>query len=206
MTRERKQTDADESLDDRNDAAGANSSNPADREDDALAALTRERNELFDQYQRALAETENLRKRYRREMTDARTYAVSEFARALLEIVDNLDRALGGVSDDRKDDPLVAGVRLVQDQLAKALRDQGVTTIEAEGQPFDPMLHEAIQQEPRDDVPAGTVTRELMRGYKIGDRLLRAAMVMVAAGGTGAAGGGAPKQKKGDAPDDSSAE
>ncbi len=200
MTRDRNPTDGEENFDDPNEPRGGDRSDAAGAKSDAVAALAREKEELLDQYQRALAETENLRKRHRREMADARQYAVAEFARELVDVVDNLERALTGVADDRKDDPLVAGVRLVQEQLAKALKNQGVTRIQAEGQPFDPMQHEAVQQEARDDVAPGTITRELMRGYKIGDRLLRAAMVMVAAGPTAASDPATPKQKEEEGP------
>ena len=135
--------------------------------------------EMRDRYQRTLAEQENVRKRHLREMQDARHYAIGDFARDLLEVVDNLSRAIDGVPEEQAEDPFVAGVQLVQDQLLKALSNHGVTEVVSEGAPFDPMLHNAVMEDERDDVPPGTVTAELVKGYQVRDRLLRAAMVKV---------------------------
>ncbi|MFH0944533.1 MAG: nucleotide exchange factor GrpE [Planctomycetota bacterium] len=149
-------------------------------EEDPVAALERERDELREQYQRALAEQENARKRHQRQMQEQRQYSVSELARELLEVVDNLQRALAGVRPEEGNDPLVAGVRLVEEQLLKTLCNHGVRPIEACGQPFDPMLHQAVMEVETDEVEPGTITEELARGYTLGDRLLREAAVRVA--------------------------
>ena len=135
--------------------------------------------EYRDRYQRTLAEQENARKRHQREMSDARQYAIADFARDLLEVVDNLSRAIDGIPDDQTDDPLASGVRLVQDQLLKALKNHGVTEVEAIGAPFDPMFHNAVMEDERGDIAPGIVTEELVKGYQVRDRLLRAAMVKV---------------------------
>lgn len=143
--------------------------------------LARERDEWKEKYVRALADHENARRRHLRELTDARLYAISGFAEDLLEAVDNMERAIAG-AEDRKDDPVVSGVRLVYDLLAKTLKKHGVEPVEALGKPFDPNFHNAIAQDEATDCPPNTVTAELQRGYRIGDRLLRPSMVRVARG------------------------
>lgn len=166
-------------------------------EQDAAIA---ERDEWKDRYHRALADAENARKRHQRERDESRQYAVAELARELLGVLDNLTRAVEGVPADQQDDPLATGVRLVLSQLETALKSHGVEPIEAFGTPFDPMHHEAIQQEERDDVPPGTVVDELIRGYRIKDRLLRASVVRVSKAGPGAAAGGGESPKTGGEP------
>jgi len=148
--------------------------------EDELAGALQELDEFRDRYHRSLADQENARKRHQREMQDARRYGVSELSKELLEVADNLDRALDGASSDEPEHPMIAGVRMVRDELRRALCNHGVEEIEAVGQPFDPMLHNAIMQEDRDDLEPGTVTEEFAKGYKIADRLLRASMVKVA--------------------------
>ena len=151
-----------------------------DGEADPIEAITAERDDWKDRYHRALADAENARKRHQREKTETRQYAVTELARDLVNVIDNLDRALAGVPADQADDAIVTGVRLVHEQFLGTLKSHGVETIEAMGQPFDPISHEAIQQEERDDVAPGTIVEELMTGYRLADRLLRASVVKVA--------------------------
>ena len=88
---------------------------------------------------------------------------------------------LTSLKDAKPDDPVVAGVKLIVEQLEKLLRDHGVSPIESVGQPFDPMLHEALMHDRQSKLPAGTVAQELERGYKLHDRVLRHAKVAVAA-------------------------
>ncbi len=178
------------------DTPDAAPSPEADAPEEATSELEAERDEWKERYQRALADAENARKRHQRETAETRQYAISELARELLGVIDNLERALDGVPEDRAGDPLVTGVRLVADQLQATLGNHGVVPIDALEQPFDPMLHEAIQQEERDDVPPGTVIEELMRGYRVADRLLRASVVRVskaATANTEGEGGARPK-------------
>jgi molecular chaperone GrpE len=148
--------------------------------EDPLSTAEREREELRELYQRALAELENARKRHQREMAEQRQYSVSELARDLLEVLDNLQRALAGLGPEHENDPLAAGVRLVEEQLVKTLRNHGVRPIAALGQPFDPMRHQAVLQEETDQAAPGTITEELVRGYHLADRLLRPTTVKVA--------------------------
>ncbi|MBI4879784.1 MAG: nucleotide exchange factor GrpE [Planctomycetes bacterium] len=107
-------------------------------------------------------------------------------------MLDDLQRALSLAAAGRGDDALAPGVRLVEERLLCALADQGVTPVEALGRPFDPRWHEAILEDERNDVEPGTITEELTRGYRIADRLLRAAVVRVARAPASAQSGGLP--------------
>lgn len=147
--------------------------------EEEVERLRKERDELEDRYRRALADLENTRKRLRRELEEMRHFGHVELARDILPIVDDLERALGGVPEERRDDPLVVGVQMVLERLLKVLRDHGIEPIEAQGQPFDPQHHEAIEHVEREDVPPNTVVGELYRGYRVRDRLLRASGVSV---------------------------
>jgi molecular chaperone GrpE len=158
---------------------------------DRLAAVERERDELKDAMLRALAETENVRKRSNRQIEDARMYGVEKFSRDLLSVADNLARALEqltaegriGLSDNAR--ALVEGVDLTQKELVTVLARHGVTATAAQpGEPFDPAHHQAVTQIPSPH-PAGTVAELFQSGWKFGVRTLRAAMVAVSAGGGG---------------------
>lgn len=156
-----------------------------------VAALETERDALKDQIMRALAETENVRKRANRQIADERIYAVEKFARDLLGVADNLARAVEQLpADQRAALPdaaraLIDGVDMTQKDLVAALARHGVTAIDASpGAAFDPAWHQAVTQIPSVH-PAGTVAQLFQSGWKIGDRALRAAMVAVSAGGGG---------------------
>lgn len=135
--------------------------------------------EAHEKFARTLAEADNARKRGLREIESARLYAAERIAKELLQVTDNLRRALEGVPPEQADSGLAVGVKLVEDQLVSVLANHGVKPMETLGQPFDPNFHEAIATEERDDVAPNTVIDELVRGWKIHDRLLRAAMVRV---------------------------
>jgi molecular chaperone GrpE len=144
-------------------------------------AAERKRDEYLDQLQRTRAEFENYQKRARRDLDEERRYAYLPLARELLPVLDNLQRALGSGRREGEQDSMVQGVALVETQLLNALRRFGVTPIEALGRPFDPMVHEAVAQEPRTDAPPGTVVGVLEPGYRLHERILRPARVVVAA-------------------------
>jgi molecular chaperone GrpE len=153
-----------------------------------VAALERERNELKDQMLRALAETDNVRKRANRQIAEERTYAVEKFARDLLSVSDNLTRAVDALpAEVRNSLPEVArtaieGVALTQKELVAVLARHGVTAIDASpGAAFDPALHQAVTQIPSEH-PPGSVAEQFQTGWRIGDRTLRAAMVAVSGG------------------------
>ena len=153
-----------------------------------VAALEKERDELKDQMLRALAETDNVRKRANRQIAEERTYAVEKFARDLLSVSDNLSRALDALPTDvRNTLPETArtaleGVAMTQKEMETVLARHGVTKIDAApGAAFDPELHQAVTQIPSIH-PAGSVAELFQSGWKIGERTLRAAMVAVSAG------------------------
>ncbi|MGF1641405.1 MAG: nucleotide exchange factor GrpE [Rhodospirillales bacterium] len=155
---------------------------------DRLAAAEAELAQLKDERLRALAEVENVRRRAARDRADASKYAIAGFARDLLSVADNLQRALGSVDPAARDaDPalqaLVAGVEMTEKELLTVLERNGITAMEALGRPFDPHVHEALFEIPDDSVPAGTVAQVVEPGYMIYDRPLRAARVGVARGG-----------------------
>jgi molecular chaperone GrpE len=145
-----------------------------------LEKLRNERDQYLDRLARLQAEFDNFRKRTAREQLEYRDYAVAEALRSFLPILDSLDRA--AKSDASDIEQIRSGIQLIDRQFHDALAKLGVQPIPAEGQPFDPNFHQAIQMEDTDEAPDNTVIGELQRGYKIKDRLLRPAMVRVARG------------------------
>jgi molecular chaperone GrpE len=144
---------------------------------DPLEEVRRERDALQDRLLRTAAEFDNYRKRMDRERRELAEYTAGEAIKDLLPIIDNLERALQAAAQD---DPLRKGVELIHKQMLEILRRRGVTPIEALGTDFDPNVHEAVTQEESEQHREGEVMEELQRGYKVGDRLLRPAMVKVA--------------------------
>lgn len=144
------------------------------------AELVAENASLRDRLLRALADAENTRRRADATAADARRYAVSDFARELLTVADNLQRALAAGEDARRDEgSLVEGVEATWRLLSAALARFGVQQIEAHRQRFDPNLHEAVTTQESDE-PPGTVVHTVEDGYTINGRLLRPARVVVA--------------------------
>jgi len=144
-----------------------------------LASLEKEKKDNWDRYLRTAADLENLRKRQRREIDDAKLESKARVLKEMLPVVDNLERAIEHATTQAGTNPIVEGVQLVLRQFLTAFERLEVTPVEAAGQPFDPNLHEAISQQESDAAP-GTVVQVLQRGYKSGDRLLRPALVVVA--------------------------
>lgn len=144
-----------------------------------IAALEKDKKENWDRYLRTAADLENLRKRQKRELDDARLDSKGRVLKEMLPVVDNLERAIEHATAQAGTNPIVEGVQLVLRQFLTAFERLDVTPVEAGGQPFDPNLHEAISQQ-ESDAPPGTVVQVLQRGYKSGDRLLRPALVVVA--------------------------
>lgn len=181
---ERAQTVSVGPLDDGNPArAGSTAPDECGVWRERAEAAERKRDEYLDLLQRTRAEFENYQKRARRDLDEERRYAHLPLARELLPILDNLQRALGVERREGEQHPMLRGVALVETQLLNALRRFGVTPIEALGRPFDPMVHEAVAQEPRADAPPGTVVGVLEPGYRLHERVLRPARVVVAAPG-----------------------
>ncbi|MEK9661778.1 MAG: nucleotide exchange factor GrpE [Alphaproteobacteria bacterium] len=161
---------------------------------DALATAQAEAADLKDRLLRAAAEMENMRKRNERQLEDAHKYAVTGFARDVLAVADNLQRALAAVPEERRAEHdlvqnLLGGVEAVEKELLTILEKHNISRIEPLGEPFDPNRHEAVFEVPGSDYPDGIVAQVLQPGYMLNDRLLRPAMVGVAKGGAAAAGG-----------------
>ena len=156
---------------------------------DPSAELAKEAAELKDRLLRTLAEMENLRRRTEREVADARVYAVTNFARDIVGVADSMERAMKALDDGIRDKAdagvkaLLDGVELTERELLKVLEKHGVTKLEPSGQKFDPNMHQAMFEIPDPSVPAGMVTQVMQPGYKIGERVLRPAMVGVSKGG-----------------------
>jgi len=151
---------------------------PAGAREDELEKLRSERDNLFDRVARLQAEFDNYRKRSARENADFRDFAVADAARTLLPVIDNFSLALKNAS--AKPEDLRKGVELIHKQLQDVLQKLNVERIPAQGQPFDPNVHEAIEVVESDEVPDHHVLEELQPGYRIKGRLLRPAMVRVA--------------------------
>jgi molecular chaperone GrpE len=166
---------------------------PDDPETGSVEALAKEVAEARDKMLRTLAEMENLRQRTRREVADAKTYGITGFARDVLDIADNLQRALDAVPAEARAaaDPglkaLIEGVELTERSLLNALEKNGVKKFDPSGEKFDPNFQQAMYEVPDPSVPSGTVVQVVQAGYLIGDRVLRPALVGVSKGGAKAA-------------------
>lgn len=153
--------------------------------EEEVARLKGERQELIDQMARRQADFDNYRKRLERERAETYGRVAADVASELLPVVDNLRRALeaeassaAGESEEFRN--FLRGVELIARQLNGVLEQLGVQEVEAVGRPFDPHFHEAVATEQTDEHEPDTVTQEIQRGYRIGERLLRPAMVKVA--------------------------
>jgi molecular chaperone GrpE len=158
-----------------------------------VETLARENAENKDKLLRALAEMENLRRRAERQVADAREYGIAGFARDVLAVADNMDRALKALDDElrEKAEPgikaLLDGVELTERELHKVLEKHGVKKFEPKGEKFDPNFHQAMYEVPDPSLPNGTVAQVAQAGYMIGERVLRPALVGIAKGGPKAA-------------------
>ncbi|MBF0190780.1 MAG: nucleotide exchange factor GrpE [Magnetococcales bacterium] len=142
--------------------------------------------EYRNDYLRALADMKNLRQRTEREIQQARQFAIEAFAKDLLQVADNLERALSAIpaSDDPVSVAVTDGVRMVASGLENTLKKHGVTRIQAMNAPFDPNLHQAVMQVEDPTVEPDRVVRELQSGYLLNQRLLRPSMVGISQGGS----------------------
>jgi molecular chaperone GrpE len=143
------------------------------------SALQRERNELYDRLLRKSAEFDNYRKRVDKERREQAEWAAADVLSDLLSVLDDFERALGTEAPAEAKSYL-AGFELIHRQIGDLLRKRGVTAIETLGTDFDPHLHQAVAYEESPGAREGEVVGELRKGYKLGDRLLRPAMVRVA--------------------------
>lgn len=151
-----------------------------------VQALEAQVADLKDQVLRAYAEMDNVRKRGERERQDTQKYAVSKFARDVLSVADNLERAIAAAPQTETADPvlkgLFEGVTVTERALVGILERHGVKRIDALGAQFDPHQHQAVMEHPDPTLPSGTIVRVFEAGYMIGDRVLRPASVVVAKG------------------------
>lgn len=147
-----------------------------------VADLEQQVHEANDRALRSHAEFENFRKRSQRELVEERRYAIVPFAKDLLAVVDNLERALEAAQKSPDASGLLDGVKMVATQLDTILKQHDCVRIDTVGAPFDPNLHQAIGQEPSDEHPSGTVSRAFQSGYKLHDRVIRPATVFVSTG------------------------
>jgi molecular chaperone GrpE len=180
----------DQAFEDRSaEAAAEKTEGAVDGDYEAVVRLLRENEELKDRALRLAAEMENLRRRTARDVHDARSYAIANFARDMLSVSDNLRRALDAIpadvraSGDAGFKALIEGVEITERAMLAALERHGVKKLEPHGEKFDPNFHQAMFEVPNPDVPANTVVQVVQTGYSIGDRVLRPAMVGVSKGG-----------------------
>ena len=165
---------------------------------EVVVRLVKENEELKDRALRVTAEMENLRRRTARDVHDARSYAIANFARDMLSVSDNLRRAIDAIPAEAKASgdagfaALIEGVEMTERAMLAALERHGVKKLAPEGEKFDPNFHQAMFEVQNSDMPANTVVQVVQPGFSIGERVLRPAMVGVSKGG--------PKQAANDAP------
>lgn len=157
---------------------------PEEETQDRTAALESELAAAKQQTLYAQAETQNVRRRLEQEKVNAAAYASTGFARDMLSIKDNLDRALAAIPEELRQDErmkgLVTGIEATGRELDNAFQRNGIVRVEAVGQPLDPNRHQAMIEVPSDEAEPGIVVQEMQAGYMIKDRLLRPALVGVA--------------------------
>ena len=182
------------------DEADASEVKPANEPEDPLLAMTAERDELKDQLLRAMADTENMRRRSEREASNVRKYGHTPFARGLVGAIDNLARAVESAPDnletlDETLQSLITGIQLSWTELQSIIEKHGIKRVEPLGEKFDYNLHQAMFEVPTLDQPSGVVLEVVQHGYVLHDRLLRPAMVGVSKAGE-TAGTGNDQEKK----------
>ncbi len=151
-------------------------------EDDGTANLQADLDRFRDLALRSQADFDNFKKRAAREKEDAIRFANSSLLERLIAVVDNFELGLSAARGEGEKTPIYAGMSMVLKQLTDFLAESGLQPIDAEGQKFDPNLHEAIASEPSAEFPEGTVVRQMRRGYRLKDRLLRPSSVVVSSG------------------------
>ncbi|GJL92806.1 nucleotide exchange factor GrpE [Hyphococcus sp.] len=189
--------DSDDFLDDPEMLSDEDIADDEDMQEDdpnaALEAANREIAELKDRFLRLAAELDNTRRRAEREKADAGRYAISNFARDLIGVADNFDRALHAANgaDEQTATVIVDGLRMTEKELLSVLDRHGIRRVAAAREKFDPHVHQAVAQIPHPDIPSGHVVDVAQQGFTIGDRVLRAAMVTVSSGPGAASSTGA---------------
>lgn len=165
----------------------ADAAAPVAEPETEVDALRREIAELKDKNLRLLADAQNQQKRFAREKQDALRFAESDFAKDLLVILDDFERTQESAKSATEAKVVADGVKIVYDHFLKVLQQRGISPIESVGQPFDPAVHEALLQQPSAEQPAGVVLQEMHKGYRMHERTLRPARVIVSSGPADAA-------------------
>lgn len=174
-------------IDDLADGTPENGEQPADAGmGDVLAARIEECKTLNDKYLRLAAEFENYKRLTQRDQREQIKFGNEQLLKELLPVVDNMERAIKASRDKGGSSVLLQGVDLTLKQLSAALAKFGVQAIETIGQAFDPSAHQAVAHVPSDSVPSNHIVDEFQKGYRLHDRILRAAMVSVSSGPTNA--------------------
>lgn len=148
--------------------------------EDLVAVLRDKVAGLEDSLLRAKADYQNLQRRSAVERSEALRYANAELMKALVVVLDDFERSLQAAGDSNRRDAIMEGVQLVYQNLVKALNEHGLEAIQAGGMPFDPEVHEALMSQPSKDATPGTVLEEVAKGYRLRDRVIRPAKVIVA--------------------------
>ena len=136
--------------------------------------------EYLEGWQRARAEFANYKKRIEREMKDNQSTAAGNVVKDILPVIDDFERALSNLPEDLRENAWVGGMSMIQRKLLKVLEDYNVTIVDPTGEPFDPNIHEAIAMDDSDEVASGHVIATMQKGYVLGERVLRPALVRVA--------------------------
>lgn len=144
-----------------------------------LEKLREDHEELQNQLLRTVADMQNMRKRFQQEAQQTRAFATEDLVRELLPVLDSFERTIESAEQGATLESVKEGIKAVDRQIRSALERRGVVRVKAQGQPFDPDVHEAIVTEETDEHPEGTVTLELEAGYKIADKVIRPARVRV---------------------------
>jgi len=166
---------------DSNKEGKAETVDPLKEMEEKLESMGQEVKENYDRFLRVSAEFENYKKRAVREMNDFRKFANESFVKAMLPVVDNLDRAIESSSNDKQaDTSMLEGVDMILKEILKIFEQFNVKPFESLGKTFDPSYHQAVMQEETEVYPENSVVNELQKGYMMHDRLLRPAMVVVA--------------------------
>jgi len=165
-----------------NAEAGKKKDETAAKAEDELDRLKQELNEAQDRFIRSKADLENYRKRVQREMTETREYAKLNTVEQFLPVFDHFQMAMMHVGENSDVKTLKQGMDMILNEFSRTFEALGVKQVDAEGQKFDPNVHEAMAQEPSDEIPEGHVKRQWKCGYRLGERLLRPATVVVSSG------------------------
>ncbi len=180
------ETDIEDKIDEKNESTKEDKEDKVETVDpikaleEKLGAVEQEAKENYDRWLRVSAEFENYQKRAAREMNDFRKFANESFVKAMLPVVDNLDRAIESSSNDKHANrSMLEGVNMTLKEILKVFEQFNVKPFESLGKTFDPSLHQAVMQEETEAHPENSVIKELQKGYMMHDRLLRPAMVVV---------------------------